>query len=88
MHWVARLARGTAGESAATEFVVLQALEVGMQATRCLAFAQVDEGFHGGSRVATASGSAETESDITFSFGAAQGLSAIVVMIFLAGRSL
>jgi hypothetical protein len=40
---------------------------------RRLAFAQVDEGFHDGSKVATASGTARTKSDISFSFECAQG---------------
>jgi hypothetical protein len=80
--------RGAAGEPATAEFVVFQALEVSVQATRRVAFTQVNEGFHDGSRVATASGMAETESDITFSFDPAQGLFAIVAMTFLTRRSL
>jgi hypothetical protein len=80
--------RGAAGESAAAEFVVFEALEASVEAPRCPAFTQVNEGFHDGSRVATASGTAETESDITFSSAAAQGQFAIVVMTSAAGRSL
>jgi hypothetical protein len=37
---------GPAGEPAAAEFVVFLALEVSVQATRRLAFSQVNEGFH------------------------------------------
>jgi hypothetical protein len=59
-----------------------------VQATRCLAFAQVNEGFHYGSRVATASGTAETESDITFSSYPAQGQFAVFVMTSPVKRSL
>jgi hypothetical protein len=44
-----------------------------VQAARCRAFAQVDEGLHGGSKVATASGEDKTKNDITFRFGPAQG---------------
>src|SRR5271163_1553275 len=46
---------GSAGESTAAQLVVLQPVEVGVQAARCRTFAQVDEGLHGGSKVATAS---------------------------------
>jgi hypothetical protein len=38
---------GPAGESATAQFVVLESVEVGMQASRCLSFSQVDKGFHG-----------------------------------------
>src|SRR6202012_1603725 len=80
--------RGPAGEPAAAEFVVFLALEVSVQATRCLAFSQVNEGFHYGSRVATAFGTAKTESDITFPSAAAQGQFAVFVMTSPARRSL
>jgi hypothetical protein len=35
--------RGAAGESAPAEFVVLQAVQVGMQTLGCAAFSQVDK---------------------------------------------
>ena len=39
--------RGAAGESAAPEFVVLQAVQIGVQTLGGTAFSQVNEGFHG-----------------------------------------
>src|SRR5699024_10926445 len=42
---------GAPDEATAAQFVVFESLEVGVQAPRCGAFTQVDEGFHGVSRV-------------------------------------
>ena len=50
--------RGAAGESAAAEFVVLQAVQVGVQPPRGGAFSQVNEGFHGLLHYASSSGAA------------------------------
>src|SRR4029077_16324095 len=58
---------GSAGESTAAQLVVLEPVEVGVQAARCPAFTQVDEGFHGGSNVATAS-AATAELKVTLLF--------------------
>ena len=65
--------RGATGEAAAAEFVVLQPVEIGVQAARRFAFAQVKEGFHSGSKVGGGVRDEKTESDITFSYRRSQG---------------
>lgn len=54
---------GAPDEAATAQFVVFEPVEVGVQAPRCGAFTQVDEGFHGISRVGEA-----TELKVTLLF--------------------